>query len=481
MNRTRATSGLLAGLLAGSLGLTACSSNGGGGDSGGKVTITLAGPNQWTSSGSSFGAPWEKLVAAFEAKEPKIRVKTTVLPVSTFASTLSTQLSAGTAPELVFAKVPVQSYMVAPLDDALAKPNPYVPGNKRWSDVFDPTVFGSKVAAAVNSDGHLYYVPFTLYASGLYYNAKLLKAAGVSYPIRTFSDFLAGCDKIKATGHTPVAMDTADFGAQEVWTVIAEMMLHRYYDRMNKFNAAGKPGTSTPVAPKSWAMAVAKGTISTSTPEVAAGLRLMKQFYDRCATPRWSGIASSSGALVGPDEFTSGKAAMAIGTSYAGDLLSTVGFSHGAMGFPTITTASTPLSQNAPARFGPSIGSSYMIPSTVKGAKYDAALKFLQYLSAPNELKPWVSATGSVPAMRGLSIPASSKGLVAGDWGKQLLVTGGPKPPAGSTFVGMFDGYLLGAKNLKQQQSYLQGLWKKSYAELAQKSGWKEPWVKQLS
>ena len=62
------------------------------------TTITLEGPNQWTQSGSSFGAPWDQLVAEFK-KVTGVTVKTDVLPAATFFSVESTQLSAGTAPD----------------------------------------------------------------------------------------------------------------------------------------------------------------------------------------------------------------------------------------------------------------------------------------------------------------------------------------------------------------------------------------------
>lgn len=89
------------GLVAAAMVVSACGGSTDSGKPGDKVTITLSGPNQWNSSGSSFGKPWEELVAAFEAKEPNIKVKTVVLPLNSFGQTISTQLAAGTASELV--------------------------------------------------------------------------------------------------------------------------------------------------------------------------------------------------------------------------------------------------------------------------------------------------------------------------------------------------------------------------------------------
>ena len=44
------------------------------------TTITLEGPNQWTQSGSSFGHPWDQVVAEFK-KVTGVTVHTDVLPL----------------------------------------------------------------------------------------------------------------------------------------------------------------------------------------------------------------------------------------------------------------------------------------------------------------------------------------------------------------------------------------------------------------
>ncbi len=65
------------------------------------VTITLAGPNQWNSSGTSFGPPWNNWCPPFEAANPGVTLKTNVLPLTTFFQTEATLLQAGSAPELI--------------------------------------------------------------------------------------------------------------------------------------------------------------------------------------------------------------------------------------------------------------------------------------------------------------------------------------------------------------------------------------------
>jgi multiple sugar transport system substrate-binding protein len=460
-----------------SLTLAACSSSGGG-SAGGTTTITLEGPNQWTSSGSTFGPAWEALVTRFEKDNPKIKVKTVVLPISEFNQTISTQLAAGTAPELVFNQASYKPYMVHHLDSDLTKPNPYVPGNKQWIDVFKPKAYGLKLT--VDPEGHVDYVPFNMFTAGVFYNKDAFAKADVQAPITTFANLLTACGKLKSAGYTPFAMDDSDLGVGWTWQVVSNMLLNKDYNKFNYFDATGKPGTNPTLTQKDLVRATATGQLTTKTPEVAESLKLMKQFFDQCATKNWSGIKGTSGSMVNVKDFVSGKAAMTWGTDFAGPVLTNLGFKYATMPFSTIMKATTPLSTNAPAQKGVSLGgTSYMIPAKVSGDKLKAAIKFLQYVSAPTKVEPWLKATGAIPVLNDAPVPAQSQGLVTGAWAQPLKIGGTLLGPSGTTGVSMFDGYLLGSKNLSQEQSYLQQMWGKSASELIKNNLWdKESWAK---
>lgn len=467
-------------LLAAASAIAGCSSSKSGSSSGGVTTITLAGPNQWNDSGSSFGKPWNDLIAAFEKQEPKIKIKTDVLPLKTFNQTISTQLSAGTAPELVFNQATYQPYMVHHLDSELKKPNPYVPGNKRWIDLFNSKYYGYNQANSVDAQGHLNWVPFNLVGIAVFYNKTAFSKAGISAPITTFGDMMTACTKLKTAGYTPFAMEDSDIGVGWSFNALAYQLWAKYYKTLNVYNASGAPGSSPQLTTKDWAKAVLSHQISTSTPEVAETLKLTKQFFDSCVTKNWSGVAGNSGSLVGIRQFASGQAAMTWGTDYASDALSGVKFSYSTMPFPTVTTASSPLSQNFPAQWGVSTGgTSYMIPAKTSGAKLQAAIKFLQFVSAPQHIQAWLAATGAVPAVSGVKIPATAAGFLSGQWGTPAIVGTFPGPPPGITLVDLYDGYLLGSKSLSQEISYLQGMWQKAEVYQVQTSKWtNEPWAK---
>jgi multiple sugar transport system substrate-binding protein len=119
----------------------------------GKVTITLSGPNQFTSDADTFGPAWEKLVAKFEKDNPDITLKTNVLPLTSWAQTSAAQLTAGTAPELIFNQTQHTPEQVVSLDDALKKKNQISNTGNTWSDEFIPQNI-KDYTQLVNAAGH---------------------------------------------------------------------------------------------------------------------------------------------------------------------------------------------------------------------------------------------------------------------------------------------------------------------------------------
>jgi raffinose/stachyose/melibiose transport system substrate-binding protein len=64
--------------------------------------------------------------------------------------------------------------------------------------------------AGLGSDGKLYKMSQIIYYSGMVYNKKVFADAGITQTPKTWDEFYAACDKIKAKGITPVASDFKD-------------------------------------------------------------------------------------------------------------------------------------------------------------------------------------------------------------------------------------------------------------------------------
>ncbi|WP_157988051.1 ABC transporter substrate-binding protein [Jiangella endophytica] len=460
----------------GAVGLSACT----GADeaSGDAVTITLAGPNQWSSDPSSFGPEWEELIAAFEEAEPNIQVETVVLPLAEFATTLSTQLSAGTAPELIFNQAPHTPDQVVALDGYLEQPNPYVEGNEQWVDVFKPDYFGPTATNARNAAGNYEFIPFNLFISGLYFNADAFAEAGVDEPPATFGEFIEACGDLKDAGYVPLALDNS-YGAQNsVYAPIRSQLQDRYFDEWNVFAPDGTPGTSAQIGAKGFAHAVLTGALdATSTPEIAETMRLMKTVFDECGTPNWSGV-TSTGAFTGGEDLVGGEAAMAFGSNFAASNLADVDWEYGTMPFPTITKDDSPLSTDREAQSGANVGgTSYMIPATTEAEQLDAAVKFLQFVSAPERVQPWLDGTGGIPALADATPAPGLEGLMTGSWFEAPRVPARALIPKALAGQAVYTGYLTGSKSLEDQLAELQSSWVENSFELAEDGGWTEDWA----
>ena len=450
------------------------------------TTITLEGPNQWTQSGSNFGRPWTEVLNEF-TKVTGVHVKTDVLPLATFSSVESTQLAAGTAPDLVFNQATYQPYMVVPLNKYLNRPNPFVPGNKKWLSLFNPEAYSAKVANVLDPKGNFDWVPFNLVGTALYFNKTAFKKAGITAPIKTYSQLIADCSILKKHGYTPMAMDNSVIGWDFPYRPILSQMMEKEVPAMNHFTVTGQPGKASSITQEDYAWAIATGKFSASNPYVKESLVLLKQLYTNCATKNWSGIKGLSGDGVGLPQFEGGKAAMAWAVDFGyGTIAASSNFPIGSMPFPEITTATTKFSANVPPRSGNTIGgTSYMIPAHTSGNALKASILLLQFMSAPKYITNWLARTGGIPAVEGIKPPPQDVAYFTGNWGKPALInpfaSSGYDIAPGVLQTDAYDGYLLGAKSLSQEVSYLEGLLQQGAAYLVKNDGWSgQSWASSL-
>ena len=143
-------------------------------------------------------------------------------------------------------------------------------------------------------------------------------------------------------------------------------MVEKQFDELNHFTVTGGPGKAKELTTKDVVWGIATGKFSAGDPYVKESVVLLKQLFEGCATKDWSGIPGLSGDGVGLPQFESGKAAMAFAVDFGyGTIAANSGrLPIGSMPFPEVTTATTKLSANVPARSGNSVGgTSYMIPA----------------------------------------------------------------------------------------------------------------------
>lgn len=450
------------------------------------VTIRLAAPNQWNNSGTSFGPAWETAIAEYEKLNPDVKVEITVLPLDSFYETTSTQLAAGTAPDIVFNQARYRPEMVIALDDYLNQPNPYAPEKAKWIDWFDSRAYSTKLSGAGN--GKLYWVPLNLVSVGLFINEDAFEKAGVTAPLNTWEDWRAARPKFKAAGYAPFAMDNSQIGLLWPYMTVTNMMLAKYFDAWNLYDSTGAAGTNDVLTQKSVARAVLTGELTANLPEFAEALNILKEIYEQDATPNWSGIKGLSGAGVALPDFFAGRAAMTLSTNFGvGEIeTSKPNFKVGSAPWPTITNASSELATDEPARFGVSAGgTSYMIPASTTGDQLKYAVDFLQFMTAPKYNQPWITTTKAPAAILNVQTPAEIAGFAAEEWGKtpRINLNGSLQALAGQVpndTVQIVTGYLLGSATLADTQAALDALWVKAARNaVKENAAWQgEDWAK---
>ncbi|NKB53595.1 MAG: extracellular solute-binding protein [Rhizobiaceae bacterium] len=143
----------------------------------------------------------EKIIPAFEADNPGIKIKFTPSAPAEYNAVLNSKLEAGSAGDLITCR---------PFDTSLALYN-----NGHLASLADLEGMSNFSAVAksawITDDGsHPFCVPMASVIHGFIYNAEALEDAGVKVPT-TEAEFFAALDAIKAKGnYIPMSMGTAD-------------------------------------------------------------------------------------------------------------------------------------------------------------------------------------------------------------------------------------------------------------------------------
>lgn len=121
-----------------------------------------------------------------------------------YVDKIKVQLGTGDLPPVVYGG----GYNL--LDLALAKDvvvdlTPYVDADPEWKAMYTDTAM-----AANSRDGKIYASSSEGNLIGYFYNKDLFAQAGIDAPATTWDEFWQQCDKLKAAGITPLALDTAD-------------------------------------------------------------------------------------------------------------------------------------------------------------------------------------------------------------------------------------------------------------------------------
>jgi multiple sugar transport system substrate-binding protein len=142
------------------------------------------------SSWSANDPTMKQLAAAFHKEHPKITVQLLNVDAETAAEKLTTQIAGGNPPDVAY--IDASSTADFASRQALVDLTDYI----SRSDIVKPDDYVAAFKTFVTYQDHLFGLPFDGESTGLFYRTDLFQAAGIAGPPTTWDEFLADAQKL---------------------------------------------------------------------------------------------------------------------------------------------------------------------------------------------------------------------------------------------------------------------------------------------
>jgi ABC-type sugar transport system permease subunit/ABC-type glycerol-3-phosphate transport system substrate-binding protein len=245
-------------------------------------------------------------------------------------------------------------------------------GDARWGDTFQPGSLDSwKVGEGV------YGLPFSYSCWSLFYNRSLFRERGWKEP-RTWDEFFALCDRIRAAGLAPVSIP----GTR--WLYPAAFFRAACYD------LGGPQGWNaiTGLKPGAW-----------TDPRVVRSAQLLRRVTRDDAQAGWEGETAPGAELF----FLQGRAAMTVSGSWFFNEMGgkiPAGLDIGTMNFPVFADGVADPSTIQTA------SDCFFVFNTGDPVRQQLSIRFLKFLTSRSRAEAFVRATDAPVAVKG--VPASA-------------------------------------------------------------------------
>jgi ABC-type glycerol-3-phosphate transport system substrate-binding protein len=321
-----------------------------------------------------------------------------------------------------------------PLTKYLNMPNPYVSGNKKWSDLF----IAPWLNVMRSMDGNFYYIPIDSIPIGIIYNKSLFAKAGIDKAPETYVEFNADLDKLHAIG------------------VIPYMPIFHWYDlfiqgsllagKLDTLDVLHKDGV---LDAEEIARGYAKGLFSIKDPEYTDYFKLIKE-KTRYYPDGWQQVDALSAFLKGQIGMIE---AVGVHMRTINDD-KTKNFDVATFPFPRVTTASSKYATSGIIRGNAGYSTLWQITDSTPAADVPTAVDFLMYITAPeNNAKLVNGLSATCPAAIGAeSVPLfkplndiAAKDMASGfkDW-HACAVENAFDAQLTDAYTNLYNSYLLG-------------------------------------
>lgn len=301
----------------------------------------------------------EAIIAGFEAENPNIKVKHVAFKLEDLRNTIKPALNSGEGPD-IFSYDAGAGYLGVLASSGMALDMTSYSEKFKWGDRFHDWALNRGVY-----DGKLYGVANELEMLGVFYNKALFNQVGAKPP-KTYEEFLALCETLKAEGIQPLIMEDKDqwqgFHYESIW--------------LNSF-----------VGPDKVKKAIA-GEIPWTTEGFGAALDELAKIYTK-------GYANENPLSIAYEDanksFYAGSAAMRVtGTWIIPDFVDNMGDN---VGFFYMPMGAEDLDSCPPGGLGD------CVVVNAKTENPDAAMQFIDYMFSPDNMKIWYEA-GLLPAVK---------------------------------------------------------------------------------
>ncbi len=374
-----------------------------------------------------ISSPQNKALAQYtneyEKAHPKVKLNWLPNPVSSITTanaTLVTQASGGNAADIVWEQYnpllsgSIPKGILQDLRPWLNKANPYIKGNTKWLDAFEP----STVPYMTSPDGSMQILLGSNVETAFFYSKAAFTKAGISGPPASWDELMQVLSKLKSAGYTPLALATGGPCNPSWYERLANTQF--LHNSLPKFMVDKSVVTSG----KDVASGIVKGVISMKNPAYAQVWKTLYDLrpfisssagsYDACSTPNAVSPPLSPQPLL-----VRGKVAMLWGGSWFIPQLNGAGFTgkYGLFAEPPVTSATSPYSAAVSTKGvigGPNGAGQWSITSqkadsSMTPAKTETVMNFMAWLFTAEhlsaEVKDWGQGGSFIPTVKGAPVP----------------------------------------------------------------------------
>ncbi len=342
------------------------SSSAGGSSDGKQVTIQF---EHWRGEDVKV---FDQLIKKFEQENPNIKVSQTALPSQDYAAQVQTTLQGSNGAD-VFATAPGAEF------NTLYKSGVYA--DLTGSPIVDR--FQPSLIQAGQMNGKQYALPWQLVYNDPIYNMSMFKKLNLTPP-KTWSDFLKMCQTLKDNGIIPIAWDGQISNTQFINPMLMNNMPSD--DIFNK---------------------VVSGDAKLTDDWYKTTLSQIKELKDKGYFEKNANGTSSQGAVA---LFASGKAAMLAMGSY--DMVNAEQLNPnlkiGVLA-PITTDSGNP-------KYEGIYTSTFMLGINKNSKHIDAAKKFLDFLTTPENATAYANGTGQFLTEKGIQYTSKDLQYLTNNW-----------------------------------------------------------------